>query len=74
MIHLTRLDGSGIMLNAEWIQSVEDTPDTLITMTTGFKLIVREPVAEVVKLFTDYQKTKFSDVLKLNVHSNKGAA
>ncbi len=64
MIPLTRFDGSGLMLNAEWIQSVEQTPDTLITLTTGFKIIVRESTDEVVAAFIAYQKEKFSNVLK----------
>ena len=42
MIQVTRLDGSTLTLNAEWIQSVESTPDTLITLTTGFKLVVKD--------------------------------
>ncbi len=58
MIRLTKFDGKSIMLNAEWIQSVEPTPDTLITLTTGFKLIVQEPVDKVVAAFCEYQRDK----------------
>jgi flagellar protein FlbD len=58
MIQVTKFDGTAIMLNAEWIQSVENTPDTLITLTTGYKLIVREPVAKVVEAFNAYQRGK----------------
>jgi len=64
MIQVTKFDGTAIMLNAEWIQSIENTPDTLITLTTGFKLIVREPVAKVVAAFQEYQRDKAAGKLQ----------
>lgn len=42
MIAVTRLDGSPLWLNTDLIESVEPTPDTLISMTNGDKLFVRE--------------------------------
>ena len=60
MIRVTKFDGRVIMLNADWIQSVEATPDTLITLTTGFTLLVKEPVSIVVQAFTDYKKIQHS--------------
>jgi flagellar protein FlbD len=59
MIRVTRLDNTAIMLNADWIQSIEETPDTLITLTTGFKLLVKETVAEVVQAFKNYKRETF---------------
>lgn len=56
MIRVTRLDGTLLMLNAEWIQSIESTPDTLITLTTGFKLLVRDPLEKVVNSFHEYKR------------------
>ena len=56
MIWVTRFDGTPIILNADWIQSVENTPDTLITLTTGFKLIVKESTDEVVSRFKKYKQ------------------
>lgn len=64
MIQVTRLDGKPLMLNAEWIQSVETTPDTLITLTTGAKIIVRESVEQVVDAFHSYQRSKGLRVIK----------
>ena len=55
MIRVTKFDGKPIVLNAEWIQSVEATPDTLITLTTGFQLLVREKQDEVVEAFIKYK-------------------
>ena len=42
MIQLTRLNGQPIMVNADLIESIETTPDTVITLISGNKLIVRD--------------------------------
>jgi flagellar protein FlbD len=42
VIAVTRLDGSAMWLNIDLIESVEPTPDTLISMSNGDKLYVRE--------------------------------
>lgn len=59
MIRVTKLDGTEMVLNAEWIQSVETTPDTVITLTTGYKLIVRERSQEIVAAFLEYKQEIF---------------
>lgn len=48
MILLTRLDGRELVVNSDLIVTVEATPDTMVTLTTGDRLLVREPVSEVV--------------------------
>jgi flagellar protein FlbD len=48
MISLTRLDGKELVVNADHILTVEATPDTVVLLTTGLHLMVREPVPEVV--------------------------
>lgn len=47
MILVTRFDHSEIYINADLIEFVESTPDTIITTLTGRKLLVRESAAEV---------------------------
>ena len=42
MIEVTRLNGTQILVNADLIELVEETPDTVITFTTGRKIIVKE--------------------------------
>ena len=42
MIRVTRFDGSSLFVNSDLIEFVESTPDTIITLTTGHKLVVRE--------------------------------
>jgi len=56
MIPVTKIDGTSMMLNAECIQSVERTPDTLITLTTGIKILVRNEVDEIVEAFKSYKR------------------
>jgi flagellar protein FlbD len=56
MIELTKLQNAKIVVNAELIEFVESTPDTLITTTTGKKLMVRETVEEVVAAVIEYRR------------------
>ncbi|MCZ8520048.1 MULTISPECIES: flagellar FlbD family protein [Paenibacillus] len=48
MVQLTRLNGSPLHVNALLIESIEATPDTMISLVTGKKIMVLEPVADVV--------------------------
>ncbi len=56
MITVTRLNGEEIVLNAGLIELVEKTPDTLITLATGRKIMVRETSAEVAERATAYYR------------------
>lgn len=56
MIKLTRLDGSKFTLNAELIVLIEETPDTVITLTTGQKFVVTEGEREVVESIIRYRQ------------------
>lgn len=56
MIELTKLQNTRIVVNADLIEFVESTPDTLITTTTGKKLMVKESVEEVMKLVIAYRR------------------
>jgi flagellar protein FlbD len=47
VVYLTRLNGEKIVLNIDLIEIMEETPDTIITLTTGKKLVVREPVRKI---------------------------
>jgi flagellar protein FlbD len=54
MIYLTRLDNSELLVNALLIERVEAMPDTVVTLTTGRKILVREPPEEVVEKTVAY--------------------
>jgi len=56
MINVTKLNGSTMVINADLVESVEVTPDTLITLTTGRKIMVTESVEDVVRLSVDYRR------------------
>ncbi len=56
MIRVTRLNGSQLVVNADLIREVEATPDTVVTLTTGNKLLVRESVDEVVRAVIQYRR------------------
>jgi len=47
MIELTRLNGRPMVLNSDLIKTAEASPDTMLTLINGEKLIVREEIAEV---------------------------
>lgn len=59
MIEVTRMNSTKIMLNAELIEMVEETPDTVITLTTGKKLIVKESKQEIKDRVIFYKKEIF---------------
>ena len=42
MIALTRLNGHPVMVNSDLIEQIEETPDTVVTLTSGNRLIVRD--------------------------------
>ena len=64
MIHLTRLNRISLVLNAELIESIEVTPDTLISLTTGQKLVVLESAEEVVRRVVEYRRAIYSGLLR----------
>ncbi len=56
MIEVTRLNGTKITINAEHIETVDETPDTVITLVSGKKFIVTEKAEDVTKLVIEYKK------------------
>jgi flagellar protein FlbD len=54
MIELQRINGEFVFINAAHILSVESTPDTLLTLTTGEKMLVRNPCREVIQKSAQY--------------------
>jgi flagellar protein FlbD len=56
MIELTRLNHKPIVVNAELIKLVERSPDTVITLITGDKLVVLENVEEVTRRVLQYRQ------------------
>lgn len=56
MITVTRLNGKTFVLNADLIQYLEATPDTIVTLLNHEKVLVKEPVDEVVRRVIEYAR------------------
>lgn len=56
MIHVTRLNHEDFIVNADLIEFIETTPDTLLTLTTGKKFMVAESADEVVERVMQYRE------------------
>lgn len=65
MIELTKLNDIKFVVNAEIIEIIEETPDTVVTLTTGKKLIVKESRQEVVNLVILYKQLIFSNLHRI---------
>lgn len=64
MIHLTRLNGNPIVVNSELIKFAESSPDTMLTLVNGEKLIVREGLCEVTDRVLQYRARLLADVAR----------
>ncbi len=56
MIYVTRLNGEGFALNCDHIEFIESNPDTVISMTTGKKLVVLEDIDDIIDKIIQYRK------------------
>jgi flagellar protein FlbD len=56
MIELTKLGGKGFVVNAELIETIETTPDTIITLTTDKKYVVMEKKEEIILKIVKYKR------------------
>jgi len=60
MIKVTRMNGQAIVVNADLVKFVEETPDTIITLRDGEKILVLEPADVVVERAVEYARaTRF---------------
>ena len=55
MIEVTKINGVRVLVNPDLIELVEETPDTVLTLTTGKKIIVKESRQEVKNLVKLYE-------------------
>lgn len=56
MIEVTRLNGSIFFINPDLILSMEATPDTVITLTTGEKLVVKDTPEQIIDRFVNFKR------------------
>ncbi len=56
MVPVTRLNNTVLVINADMIEFLESTPDTIITLTTGRKVVARESVEEIIEKAVEYKR------------------
>jgi flagellar protein FlbD len=56
MIKLTRLNNQPLVINSDLIKSMENAPDTVLTLVTGDKIIVRESTEQVLELVIEFRR------------------
>lgn len=61
MIKLTKMNQQIFFMNASLIYRIDQAPDTVITLTDGKTLMVKESPEEIVALFLDYQRQVFGN-------------
>lgn len=61
MIEVTKLNGVKILINPHLLEVVEETPDTVVTLTTGRKIIIKESRQEIKNLVELYRKDIFAE-------------
>ena len=60
MIYVTRLNHTSVVLNCDLIEYVETTPDTVISLTNGQKLMVLESAEEIIERVVKFRRSIFS--------------
>ncbi len=56
MIVLTKINDAPIAVNSDLIEYIEETPDTIITMTNSDKVVVREGMTEIIDKVVRYRR------------------
>ena len=63
MVTLTKLNGTTVVINAELIETLEATPDTIITLTNGKKFLVKEDTDEVARRVVEYRRETLKNLV-----------
>ncbi len=72
MIALRRLNGEEFILNSDLIETIESTPDTVITLTTGKKIMVGNGLEEVVRKAIKYKQLCGQALQVVNRNAEEG--
>ena len=60
MIKLTKINNDEFVVNCDLIETIEETPDTIITLINGKKLVVKEPSRVVIQMVVDFKRKIFN--------------
>jgi flagellar protein FlbD len=64
VIKVTRLNNSEIVINSELIEFVESSPDTIISLTDGKKIMVKESPDQIIRKVADFKRLSFGIEVK----------
>lgn len=64
MIKVTKLNLQEFIINSDLIETIEQTPDTVITMTTGNKFVVKEQPSDIIDKIITYKRSIYLPVDK----------
>ena len=68
MIQLTRLNNSPLIVNSDLVKFVEQSPDTVITLVNGEKLLVREKAEEVLNRIIEFRRSVLQGMALITEH------
>jgi flagellar protein FlbD len=68
MIQLTRLNNSPLIVNSDLVKFVEQSPDTVITLVNGEKILVREKADEVLNRIVEYRRSVLRGMAPISTH------
>jgi flagellar protein FlbD len=66
MISLTRLNDTSVVINPDLIVIIEEIPDTLITLSNGEKITVKEKVQEVIRRVIEFRRRIFNPSIPID--------
>jgi len=70
VIRLTRLNSHALTVNSDLIKFIENAPDTVLTLTNGEKIVVRESSEDVVQKIIAFRRAVLAGSLTANVDPN----
>lgn len=56
MVKLTRINGTVILINEKFVEIIEETPDTVVTMENGHRYLVQEKIDDILEMVKNYEK------------------
>jgi flagellar protein FlbD len=74
VIHLTRLNNQALAVNSDLIKFIENLPDTVLTLTNGDKIVVRESAEEVLQKIIAFRRAVLAGMLSVGADPNSAAA
>ena len=74
MIRLTRLNSHALTINSDLIKFIENAPDTVLTLTNGEKIVVRESTEEVLSRIIAFRRAVLTGLLSVGTDPNTATA